>query len=443
MNIKMTCVFGLAISAMLSLHAADVDHVLVRQLWPWSTDIQVEYELNGVTAPVDLQVKAYKGETEVALPANALKGRLYAIDESGAGTFFIDPVAVFGTSRTAIADFRVSVEAVASESAMIDPLYMILDLVSGEKTYLSKADFLNGAAGEKADILAGDVGRYETDFGKVGPSFNTTLTDVLVWTGVTNNPAFKRSKMVFRCIPAAGVRWQQGAIGDEPYATDANTQRYCTLRKSFWMPVFETTTEQFRIMRGASAISGESFGVSDVSVTEEMPQNYVSWDSLTGTHAVNFTTKYGLTFVLPTEAQWEFACRAGTPGNNINSGLWGASTSGECPYLSQIAWYTSHRPPKPTGCTDNEVTARVGQLKPNAFGLYDMHGNVAEFILDKFDITAARSADEVTDPVGQGGADPINCGGMIIDVAYNCWTVRRSNWFYQRLVGFRFIIPID
>lgn len=448
MNIKMTCVFGLAISAMLSLHAADVDHVLVRQLWPWSTDIQVEYELNGVTAPVDLQVKAYKGETEIALPANALKGKLYAIDEAGAGTFFIDPVAVFGTSRTAIADFRVSVEAVASQASMTDPLYMILDLVTGDKTYLSKADFFNGAAGEKADILAGDVGKYETDFGKVGPSFNTTLKEVLVWTGVTNNLAFKHDKMVFRRIPAGGVRWLEGSDPDQAYRyrAKAETQRYCTLSKSYWMAIFETTREQMRNLTGASSLpKGEDFGVTDIEMLKVQPIQYYGWTGLKDTYTPNWATKYSLAISLPTEAQWEFACRAGTT-TGLNSGKELSSASSHCPRLDEVAWYASHMAPRPEGAVEG-MHSEVGLLKPNAYGLYDMHGNVAEFTLDRRDITAERDNTEVFNPLVQDDTkNVVICGGQTKAGAALCASAARDEHDAtkgSRSAGFRLIITID
>lgn len=452
MNIKMTCVFGLAISAMLSLHAADVDHVLVRQLWPWSTDIQVEYELKGVTAPVDLQVKAYKGETEVALPANALKGKLYAIDESGAGTFFIDPVAVFGTSRTAIADFRVSVEAVASQASMTDPLYMILDLVSGEKTYLSKADFLNGAAGEKADILAGDVGKYETEFGKVGPGFNTTLKEVLVWTGVTNNLAFKHDKMVFRRIPAGGVRWLQGADPDQAYRErnakyyGTETQRYCTLSKSYWMAIYETTREQMRNLLGQESLpKGEDFGVTDIELLKVQPIQYWGWSALKDTYTPNWATKYSLAISLPTEAQWEFACRAGTT-TGINSGKEATNASSKCLNLDEVAWYASHQAPRPEGATA-AMHGEVGLLKPNAYGLYDMHGNVAEFVLDRRSIEEKRDNTEVFDPLVQDDTKlVVICGGQTAAGTSICLSAARdehSATSGSRAGGFRLIITID
>ena len=74
---------------------AVIQQVIVRQQWPWSTDVKVEYKLAEVTAPVDISVKAFNGETELPLPAEAVSGDLYGISESGIGQFIIDPVTCF------------------------------------------------------------------------------------------------------------------------------------------------------------------------------------------------------------------------------------------------------------------------------------------------------------------------------------------------------------
>ena len=355
-------------------------------------------------------------------------------------------MAVFGTSRTAIADFRVSVEAVASQAA--DPIYMILDLETTEKTYLAKADFLNGAAGDKADILSGDVGRYETDFGKVGDGFNTTMKDVLVWTGVTNNLAFKHNKMVFRRIPAAGVRWLEGSDPDQAYRlrAAAETQRYCTLSNSYWIAIYETTREQMRNLTGASALpKGEDFAVTDVELLKVQPIQYYGWEGLKDTTIPGFATKYSLAMTLPTEAQWEFACRAGTT-TGINSGKELTAASSRCAHLDEVAWYGSHQAPRPEGAAA-AMHGEVGLLKPNAYGLYDMHGNVAEFVLDRRNVKEARDNTEVFNPLIQDATQlVVICGGQTAAGASLCASAARDEHNATkgtRSAGFRLIITID
>ena len=94
---------------ILHSHGAVIEQVIVRQQWPWSTDVKVEYKVTGVTSPVDIHVRAFNGETElnsVALAA-ATKGDLYGIAEDTVGSFVIDPVKAFGTSKIALANFKV------------------------------------------------------------------------------------------------------------------------------------------------------------------------------------------------------------------------------------------------------------------------------------------------------------------------------------------------
>ena len=105
-----------------------VERVIVRQQWPWSSDVKVEYALSGVDAshPVNISVRAFNGDTELdsAALASAITGRLNLIT-SPVGSFMIDPVAAFGTSEVALGNFRVRL---LLSDAMEDVLYKIVDL---------------------------------------------------------------------------------------------------------------------------------------------------------------------------------------------------------------------------------------------------------------------------------------------------------------------------
>ena len=101
----------LASTACICASAAVIDEVIVRQQWPWSTDVKVEYKLAEVTTPVDISVKAFNGNVELPLPSDAMAGELYGITESGIGQFIIDPVKAFGNAKIAIADFRVELSS--------------------------------------------------------------------------------------------------------------------------------------------------------------------------------------------------------------------------------------------------------------------------------------------------------------------------------------------
>jgi formylglycine-generating enzyme required for sulfatase activity len=135
------------------------------------------------------------------------------------------------------------------------------------------------------------------------------------------------------------------------------------IKRPFYMGKFEITQAQYRAVTGGNP----SFFQNSVD-SERLPVENVSWDD-----AMQFcwelSKKTGRRFRLPTEAEWEYACRAGTrtryyTGDTLES-------------LAPHAWF-----PQGLASGGNCGTHPVGQKTPNAFGLYDMHGNVEEWCED-------------------------------------------------------------
>jgi formylglycine-generating enzyme required for sulfatase activity len=123
---------------------------------------------------------------------------------------------------------------------------------------------------------------------------------------------------------------------------------------------------------------------------------------------------------MPSEAQWEYACRAGTETEYYTG-------DGETALL-EAGWFWEN---------GGGSTQTVGRLKANSFGLYDMHGNVWEWCRDAWDEHVyRRRVDGACDPEmpGQGGANRVIRGGSGIDSARNC----RSAWRRWLAPGFRF-----
>ncbi|TVS20887.1 MAG: formylglycine-generating enzyme family protein [Planctomycetaceae bacterium] len=121
------------------------------------------------------------------------------------------------------------------------------------------------------------------------------------------------------------------------------------------------------------------------------PVESISWNDAKE-FADQFSQRYGVGARLPTEAEWEYACRAGTRtqysfGNNQSQ-------------LSEYAWFSGN---------SNRSTQRVRRKKPNPWGLYDMHGNVWEWVADWY---GGYEAGAVTDPTGpRTGSSRVLRGG--------------------------------
>ena len=218
---------------------------------------------------------------------------------------------------------------------------------------------------------------------------------------LVTNDSYRTDYMLFRKIPARGTCWRMGSPEDEDGRSAAygghETCHYVNMTNDYYMAVFELTQGQCINVAGSIPVNDNSTLFTNFSDSACRPVNGISQEYLRGAldqgacFSTNgsFVTKgsfigklrtlTGIAFDLPTEAQWEFACRAGT-GTPYNDG----STS-----ISDVGWDKSNA---------GSTTHPVGMKAPNAFGLYDMHGNVMEWTLDIF--VATMSAAEVTEPTG-------------------------------------------
>lgn len=193
---------------------------------------------------------------------------------------------------------------------------------------------------------------------------------------------------------------------------DAETCHKVKLTKPYWIATTTVTQKHWQAVMGSNASSFRS---------ADRPVEQVSWGD-----AVEFcrklSLKEGRLYRLPTEAEWEYACRAGT----TTSYSFGDNSE----RLGEYAWFTYN--------TDFSGTRPVALKKPNAWGLYDMHRNVYEWCADW---DADYPSDEVTNPTGPAeGKSRIIRGGNWSDFAPGCtWAHRNGDRPDRRgdFIGFR------
>ena len=227
---------------------------------------------------------------------------------------------------------------------------------------------------------------------------------------------------------------------------DGETQHRVTLTKGYWLGKYEVTQEQYKAIMGNNPSK---------FVGDNLPVEQVSWDDAMEfcrklTDRLGDTLPKGYKCSLPTEAQWEYACRAGTTsslnsGKNVTSAEMGEK--GVCDNLDEVGWYWMNGGMKNWNGGNNPSTCTHpgGMKKPNAWGLYDMHGNVCEWCLDA---PIFYTSSLVTDPKGPStGAHRVCRGGSWYDVPRYCRSASRNchaPGYRDFSLGFRLaIIPIQ
>jgi len=218
--------------------------------------------------------------------------------------------------------------------------------------------------------------------------------------------------------------FQMGSPIEEEGADDDEAQHQVTISKDYYLGVTEVTQGQYEKVMGTnpSYFQKRVIRKSDSSM---YPVEQVSWED-----AVEFCKKLsdlpeekaaGRVYRLPTEAEWEYACRAGSK----TAYSFGESSKS----LGDYAWFYEH---------SNGQTHPVGEKKANAWGLYDMHGNVWEWCSDWY---GDYPNGAVSDPVGtREGSDRVIRGGCWINEAAYCRSAIRGGYdpsIRDDFIGFR------
>jgi formylglycine-generating enzyme required for sulfatase activity len=290
---------------------------------------------------------------------------------------------------------------------------------------------------ELANGVTGDVGRGVA----AGTNKRVVWEPDEAWLGRS------LSQLRFRvsttgCRPVAGMVWippGRFTMGSPPKEADRREdegpQTEVTLTKGFWLGKHEVTQREWLEVMGSNP--------SHFKGGPDLPVDTVSWDEATG-YCKKLTERErvakrlpeGYEYCLPTEAQWEYACRAGTKsatayGERLSSSQ--ANFDGRYPYNGGAKGPYLGK------------TAKVGSYAPNGWGLYDMHGNVREWCLDRYEHELPGGS--VSDPRGPwSGSYRVRRGGSWIFNGRNCrsaYRLRDVPGYQSDDLGFRLaLVPV-
>ncbi len=371
-----------------------VDSLLQRQLTVWQQFADLDAQVNAgnfrearenLRKVKDIKIKAGSElETAVSILRKTIEQSIDTHNKARKRSLITKSIVIF-----------LIVVAIGSLSAYVIQEEKKAQLVAAQAKAIAEQDAAEAKAIAEQDAAEAKAKLIpEISAGRVGASLDVPL----VGKGV----------IPFAFCPA-GSFMMGSLLLEDGRGSDENQVRV-TITKGFWMAKTELTQAQW------TAIMGNNRSQFD---WVDRPVENVSWDD-----AQDFIKKVndsgvlpeGWKIALPTEAQWEYACRAGEIGPYSGGAI------------DQVAWYHGNSESK---------THPAGTMKPNAWGLHDMHGNVWEWCADWY----TNWHRDGTDPSGySSGVERVNRGGSWGDEAANCRAADRSHNYPDRrsdYLGFR------
>ena len=227
--------------------------------------------------------------------------------------------------------------------------------------------------------------------------------------------------MTFVYIPPG--RFSMGSPSSEPYRDSDEKPHGVTLSRGYYLQATEVTQGQWQAVMNKNPSHFDKCG-------DDCPVEQVSWEQVQDFIGRLNRLEEGKTYRLPTEAEWEYAARAGSDTAFASGGIT-EKKCGHDPHLDPMGWYCGN---------SAKSTHPVGMKKPNAWGLYDMHGNVYEWCHDWY---GDYPPGPVVDPVGPSdGSYRVRRGGSWLNHAGNSRSASRDRFLpvrRYRNLGFRLL----
>ena len=394
---KVKTVGSILAAAAMSVAFADVptvSGVKVQQRYPWNALVDIDYTITGDTTGLDVAITVRDLQND----------RCYTPTN-----FTVTPLATAGAHRATwnpVADgasiISTNIVVTVSLICTADPIPPVVSTPTGGGLYCV-IDLSGGAN---------------------ATSYPVTYLDAAPGGGF-NVDAYKTDKLVLRKIAAGTFKM-------------GTSSTYTTLTKPFYIGVFEVTQRQWELVMGTKPSYFNNTEYYATRPVEKVSYKMIrgssqgaDWPYSTSVDGDSFLGKLrartGLDFDLPTEAQWEYACRAGTTthfnnGKNRNGEINDANLNEVGRYRDNGGYINGSSSPGQGSTTENG-TNKEGAYQPNAWGLYDMHGNVWEWCLDWFSGKLAGG----NDPKGSyDGSYRILRGGSWYSFADCCASSYRS-----------------
>ena len=377
-----------ALATFVLCHAeVGVTDVVVTPRWPWKGLVDITYSIAGGTTDTQVWVElsGHDNDLNQDIVMHAVTGDGVSSLVTPGGPYTVTWDVSKDQPEFHSSSFEISVK-VHSDA----PLYLVVDLSGGT-----------------------NASKYYTRYMDEAPDISSDTC--------------RTTELWLRRIPAG--TFLMGSPENELGRFDDETQHQVTLTQDYYIGVFECTQKQYELVLGSNPSSwkGDTRPVEQVYYSNLRGNSAASGWPAYG-HAVDATSffgklqaKTGLVFDLPTEAQWEYACRAGTT-TSLNSGK-NITNIGinNCPNMAEVGRYRGNTDDGKGGYTG--IHTRVGSYLPNAWGLYDMHGNVWEWCLDWTDGSLSGA-----DPVGSSsGLYRVFRGGTWNGFSDLCTSSNRSD----------------
>ena len=375
---------GCPIENDINYTSAEIRNVVARQRYPWNGKVDIMFEVVG----------------DVTAGSSADR--------------YVDTISVTATDRANRKNYTASEYSLSGDVGTAEGVHHIVWDLNKQGIEIKSDDVVFTVA------YSWKLNKYcviDLSAGSSATSYPVTYLSEPP-SGGFNVSEYKTSKLVLKII--------------EPGSFKMGGSYDVTLTKPFYCGLFEVTQRQWELVKGSNPCSSTSFGKGN-----SYPVHYVSYNMIRGSSAGagwpsssavdsssflgKLRARTGLDFDLPTEAQWEYACRAGT------TTTYSYGDSANPSYM----WYFDN---------SNEETHEVGTKLPNPWGFYDMHGNVWEWCLDWY---SSNLSSGVTDPKGSSsGSSRVirgggwNCGasGCTSSYRYYYSPSYESNNFGFRLV---------